>query len=62
MLYFDTTTDDLFTLFIKAPDPVYWLDEEEGKIIGGCGIYPTPDSSGRMCRTGKIIPPSFKKR
>ncbi len=41
-VYFDPTTDDLFTLF-KKPGSVYWLAEEEGKIIGGCGIYPTPD-------------------
>ena len=41
-VYFDPTTDDLFNLFRK-PRSVYWIAEEEGKIIGGCGIYPTPD-------------------
>ena len=40
-VYFDSTTDDLYTLFQK-PDSVYWIAEEDGKIIGGCGIYATP--------------------
>lgn len=41
-VYFDPTTDDLFSLF-KIPGSVYWIAEEDEKIIGGCGIYPTPD-------------------
>lgn len=40
-VYFDPTTDDLFTLF-KVEGSVYWIAEEDGEIIGGCGIYPTP--------------------
>jgi putative acetyltransferase len=39
-VYFDPTTDDLFSLFQK-PGSVYWIAEEEGRIVGGCGIYPT---------------------
>jgi putative acetyltransferase len=40
-VYFDPTTDDLFTLFsIKGSE--YWIAEENSAIIGGCGIYPTP--------------------
>lgn len=41
-VYFDPTTDDLFSLF-KKPGSAYWIAEENRKIIGGCGIYPTPD-------------------
>lgn len=41
-VYFDPTTDDLFGLF-REPGSVYWIAEENGRIIGGCGIYPTPD-------------------
>lgn len=41
-VYYDPTTDDLYSLF-QAPRSVYWIAEEDGKIIGGCGIYPTPD-------------------
>jgi len=40
-VYFDPTTDDLYTLFQKHGS-IYWIAEENGKIIGGCGIYATP--------------------
>ena len=40
-VYFDPTTDDLYTLFQKSGS-VYWIAEEKGRIIGGCGIYSTP--------------------
>jgi putative acetyltransferase len=51
-VYFDPTTDDLFTLF-KKPGSVYWIAEDEGKIIGGCGIYPTgnlPEGCGELVK------------
>jgi putative acetyltransferase len=40
-VYYDPTTDDLFSLF-QVPGSIYWIAEEEGKIAGGCGVYPTP--------------------
>jgi putative acetyltransferase len=40
-VYFDPTTDNLYSLFQK-PGSIYWIAEEDGKIIGGCGIYSTP--------------------
>jgi putative acetyltransferase len=40
-VYFDPTTDDLFTLF-STPGSEYWIAEDSGVIIGGCGVYPTP--------------------
>ncbi len=40
-VYTDPTTDDLFTLFHHSQS-VYWLAEENGIILGGCGIFPTP--------------------
>jgi putative acetyltransferase len=39
-VYFDPTTDSLFQLFM-TPGSEYWI-AEENKIIGGCGVYPTP--------------------
>ncbi|HEX2968316.1 MAG TPA: GNAT family N-acetyltransferase [Bacteroidales bacterium] len=39
-VYFDSTTDDLYTLF-RTPGSEYWIAEADGAIIGGCGIYPT---------------------
>lgn len=40
-VYFDPTTDDLYTLF-RTPGSEYWIAEENGIIIGGCGVFPTP--------------------
>lgn len=40
-VYFDPTTDDLYSLFNKTGS-LYWIAEEDSKIIGGCGIYSTP--------------------
>jgi putative acetyltransferase len=40
-VYYDPTTDDLFTLF-STPGSDYRIAEKEGRIVGGCGLYPTP--------------------
>ena len=39
-VYTDPTTDDLYTLF-RTPGSIYWIAEENGIIVGGCGIFPT---------------------
>ncbi|HEY6913270.1 MAG TPA: GNAT family N-acetyltransferase [Paludibacter sp.] len=39
-VYTDPTTDKLFELF-QAEKSVYWVAEENGKLLGGCGIFPT---------------------
>jgi putative acetyltransferase len=39
-VFTDPTTDDLFALF-QTPKSHYFIAKENGKIIGGCGIYPT---------------------
>jgi len=41
-VYFDPTTDNLYKLF-RTPGSVYWIAEENGVIIGGCGVFPTPN-------------------
>ena len=40
-VYFDPATDNLFELF-RASGSEYLIAEEDGIIIGGCGVYPTP--------------------
>jgi putative acetyltransferase len=40
-VYSDPTTDNLFELF-NDPASEYWIAEENGQLIGGCGIFPTP--------------------
>jgi len=39
-VYTDPTTDHLSEVF-KKDGSVYWLAEENGVLLGGCGIYPT---------------------
>jgi len=40
-VYYDPTTDDLYTLF-RNVGSFYWIAEEDGVIVGGCGLFPTP--------------------
>jgi len=39
-VYTDPTTDHLFELF-ETPGSAYWIAEENGVMLGGCGVYPT---------------------
>ena len=39
-VYFDPTTDNLYGLF-RTPGSEYWIAEEDGLILGGCGVFPT---------------------
>jgi putative acetyltransferase len=39
-VYSDPTTDDLFTLF-KTNASAYYVAEEDGVLLGGCGVFPT---------------------
>lgn len=39
-VYTDPTTDDLYALF-RRHGSMYWIAEEHGTILGGCGIFPT---------------------
>jgi len=41
-VYTDPTTDKLFELF-QTENSAYWVAEENGVILGGCGIFPTED-------------------
>jgi putative acetyltransferase len=41
-VYTDPTTDNLFDLF-NITGAEYWIAEDDGNIVGGCGVYPTPE-------------------
>lgn len=41
-VYSDPDTDRLFELFEETPASCYFVAEEAGALIGGCGVYPTP--------------------
>lgn len=51
-VYTDPTTDNLYQLF-KKEGSFYLIAEEEGKVVGGCGIYPTeglPEGFGELVK------------
>lgn len=52
-VFFDPTTDDLFTLF-QAPRAAYFVAESEGRIIGGAGVYPTAGLPEGCCELVKL--------
>jgi putative acetyltransferase len=51
--YFDESTNHLSTLFTN-PNSAYWVCEEEGKIIGAGGIYPTEGLPVGTCELVKL--------
>ena len=59
-VYYDPTTDDLFTLFSK-PGSEYWILEADGKITGGSGVYPTEGLPVGCCELVKLyLLPEFR--
>lgn len=51
-VFFDPSTDNLAGLF-REPGSVYWIAEEDGVIIGGCGVFPTkglPDGCAELVK------------
>jgi len=52
-VYYDPTTDDLFTLF-KTPRSTYFVVEMDGEIVGGAGVFPTPNLPEGWCELVKL--------
>lgn len=52
-VYFDPTTDHLFELF-SIPGSAYFIAESDGKIVGGSGLYPTPELPPGCCELVKL--------
>lgn len=52
-VYYDPTTDDLFSLFSDAQCE-YWIAEYDGKIVGGAGIYSTAGLPVGCCELVKL--------
>ena len=52
-VYFDPTTDHLYELFRK-PRSRYFVAEEDGKIVGGGGIFPSAGLPGNTCELVKM--------
>ena len=52
-VYYDPTTDALYELF-QTKGSVYFVAEEEGKLLGGGGIYPTEGLPAKTCELVKM--------
>ena len=52
-VYYDPTTDDLFTLF-QTPRSAYFVATVDDEIVGGSGVYPTPNLPDGCCELVKI--------
>lgn len=53
-VYYDSTTDHLFELFEPVKGAVYFIAEQDGKILGGSGIYPTQGLPNGTCEFVKM--------
>ena len=52
-VFYDPTTDNLFTLF-QQPDSIYYVAESGGTIIGGAGIFPSNGLPQSTCELVKM--------
>jgi putative acetyltransferase len=52
-VYFDPTTDALFELF-QTPKSFYYVALVDGKVVGGCGIFPTDNLPDGTCELVKL--------
>ena len=52
-VYFDPTTDGLYTLF-RREGSVYYVAESNGEILGGGGIYPSDGLPEGTCELVKM--------
>ena len=53
-VYFDSTTDALFELFRKPLSAYYVVENDDGQIVGGGGIYPTVGLPEDTCELVKM--------
>lgn len=52
-VYYDLTTDDLFSLF-QTKQSAYFVATMNDEIVGGSGVYPTPGLPAGCCELVKI--------
>ncbi|MES2703062.1 MAG: GNAT family N-acetyltransferase [Bacteroidota bacterium] len=52
-VYYDPTTDDLYTLF-ATEGARYWILEEDGAMAGGAGVYATAGLPDGCCELVKL--------
>lgn len=52
-VYYDKTTDHLFELF-QEKGAAYFIAEQEGNVLGGGGIFPSPGLPSGTCELVKM--------
>ena len=52
-VYYDATTDALYELF-RQQGSMYYVAEENGTLLGGAGIYPSPGLPADTCELVKM--------
>lgn len=52
-VYYDPTTDALSEVF-KTPGSTYFVAEQNGLLLGGCGIFPTANLPAFTCELVKL--------
>lgn len=52
-VYYDKTTDHLFELF-QQEGTAYFIAEQEGHVVGGGGIFPSPGLPDNTCELVKM--------
>jgi len=52
-VFYDPTTDALFTLF-QEPGSFYLVAEEKGQLLGGAGIFPSAGLPAGVCELVKM--------
>lgn len=58
----DDSMHDLYTYYNSAANRAYWIVEEDGEVLGGCGIAPLMRRTGSVsCRKCICHPPSAAK-
>ncbi len=53
-VYYDTATDSLYELFRKPSSMYFVAENENGKVVGGGGIYPTEGLPEGTCELVKM--------
>ena len=52
-VFYDPTTDNLYDLF-KTAGSFYLVAEENGRLLGGAGIFPSPGLTAGICELVKM--------
>jgi len=53
-VYYDEATDHLYELFDQQPRSIYFVAEQDEKLIGGAGIYPSNGLPEDVCELVKM--------